>query len=351
MIAQPGERWIYSDLGYVLLGFVVEAITGDTLANFSEVNMFKPLAMTRTSYRSHWQDSPSAAKGYEFHRNQYRRGECSIPRSPRADGAVNSTAEDIARWHRGLCAGKLISLSLLKVAESVSHLEDRTPVPYGFGWAVSEIRGIKIIEHGGNIAGFRSHFIKVPSIDLFVAIMANATDDRTPPSYLALQIASFALGKPLVQTAIAVPESLLLRCVGTYRTWSGVVRTLTLDSGRLFSQKTGGRKHELLPVGPGTFDFKGSLTRIEVSRGPAGMAQELTVFRRYGDPEVALRQTDKMDAGLLFATTRRSSSHSSLPGPDPLSGLRLKIRASPQETSVTISSRHGSPGSASKSAP
>ena len=115
----PGARWSYSNTGYVVLGLVVEAVTGDSLANELQRRIFAPLALRRTSFDSSPRIRGAHAHGY-FH----------LPKRPLEDvtalspslgwaaGAVVSTAGDLARFYRALLGGHVLSGELLQQMET-----------------------------------------------------------------------------------------------------------------------------------------------------------------------------------------------------------------------------------------
>src|SRR5256885_235440 len=111
---QPGEKWEYSNSGYVLLGYLLEKISGQRYQDFVRDNLFTPLGMTESGYDSHAAIILHRASGYTPGANgPVNAGyiDMSIPFSA---GALYSTTEDLLRWEQGLFGGKVLSAASLK---------------------------------------------------------------------------------------------------------------------------------------------------------------------------------------------------------------------------------------------
>jgi len=140
---QPGEKWNYSNSGYVLLGYLIEKISGQPYAKFVQENIFDPLGMKDSGYDSNSALMLRRASGYAPSANgPVNAGyiDMSIPLSA---GGLYSTTEDLLRWEQGLFGGKLLSpASLQKMTTPFKN-------DYACGLAVHMVKGRKLIEHGG----------------------------------------------------------------------------------------------------------------------------------------------------------------------------------------------------------
>ena len=162
---QPGEKWEYSNSGYVLLGYLLEKISGQRYQDFVRDNLFAPLGMTESGYDSHAAIIPHRASGYAPGANgPVNAGyiDMSIPFSA---GALYSTTEDLLRWEQGLFGGKVLR------AESLKKMTTPFKNDYGYGLAVRTAHGYTVIEHGGGIEGFNTQLAYDPTAVL---------DDREP---------------------------------------------------------------------------------------------------------------------------------------------------------------------------
>jgi len=106
---QPGERWSYSNSGYVLLGYLIEKISGESYAQFLQDNIFKPLGMVDSGYDSNSTVIPNRASGYAPNKDGLVNAGYIDMTIPLSAGGLYSTTEDLLRWEQGLFGGKLLS--------------------------------------------------------------------------------------------------------------------------------------------------------------------------------------------------------------------------------------------------
>ncbi len=164
----PGEQFKYSNSGYLLLGFIIEKVSGQTYEEFLKGNIFGPLNMDNSGY-----DHPSAilkhrASGYNLAVEGLINGPYNNMTAPHAGGALYSTVEDMFLWDRALYTEKILKKSSL----------DRMFTPfkgnYGYGWIIDSIFGHKRIQHGGSIVGgFQSHIARYVDDDVLIVLLCN----------------------------------------------------------------------------------------------------------------------------------------------------------------------------------
>jgi CubicO group peptidase (beta-lactamase class C family) len=147
---EPGEKWSYSNSGYVLLGYLIEKITGDTYEKFVSENVFTPLGMKDSGYDSNFAVIPRRAVGYVAGSNGYQHAGFIHMSIPHGAGALYSTTEDPLKWEQGLFGGKLLQ------AASLEKMTKPFKNNYAFGLQVDTAGGHKVIEHGGGIEGFNT---------------------------------------------------------------------------------------------------------------------------------------------------------------------------------------------------
>jgi CubicO group peptidase (beta-lactamase class C family) len=148
---EPGEKWSYSSSGYVLLGYLIERISGESYAKFVQENIFAPLEMKDSAYDSNSAIISHRAAGYEPGANGPRNAGFIHMSIPFAAGALYSTTEDLLRWEQGLFGGKLLS------AASLQKMTTPFKNDYAFGLGVVTKNGRKLISHGGGIEGFNTY--------------------------------------------------------------------------------------------------------------------------------------------------------------------------------------------------
>lgn len=171
---QPGEKWSYSNLGYVLLGILIHKVSGKFYGDFLQVRVFKPLEMSTARIISEEDIVANRAAGYRVVNGQLKNQNWVSPSlNTTADGALYLTVYDIAKWDAALYTEKLLKRATLEQMWTPVKLNNGTTHPYGFGWALGEVRGHRIVEHGGSWQGFKSHIARYVNDKLTIVVFAN----------------------------------------------------------------------------------------------------------------------------------------------------------------------------------
>lgn len=187
----PGSRYLYSNTGYILLGVIVQRVTGQSLRTFTEERIFRPLGMRNTHYQDdHTEAVPGRAAAY----------------SPRAGGgyAINiwnndlvgqgglmTTLSDLARWDENFYTGAVGGRGFLARQLERGRLNDGTPLAYAYGLEVGAYRGLPVVEHGGSTGGYRTHLLRFPTQHTSVATFCNVSN--AGPATLAQRVADVVL--------------------------------------------------------------------------------------------------------------------------------------------------------------
>lgn len=137
----PGERWQYSDVGYFLLGMIIEKASGQRYRIFLADRFFKPLGMTSTSVLDQWSILKNRAAGYTLRNGEIvnirRVAQVELP----SHYGIFSNVQDFVKWDNSLATGKVLKLSSLEQMWTSVKLNDGGTFPYGFGWQFDERRG------------------------------------------------------------------------------------------------------------------------------------------------------------------------------------------------------------------
>lgn len=170
---QPGERWSYSNTGYLLLGAVIHRATGRFYGDLLHDLIFAPLGMRTTRIISEADIVPNRAAGYQLSKGAIKNQDWVSPSlNTTADGALYFSVHDLARWAIAL-NHRRPSARVLQQAWTPVRLNDGGTYPYGFGWDLSEQRGHSRIGHTGSWQGFKSAIYRYPELDLTVIVLAN----------------------------------------------------------------------------------------------------------------------------------------------------------------------------------
>ena len=210
---QPGEQWAYTNLGYIVLGYLLERVTGQTYEEFIRENIFKPLGMNDSGLMSFVKVIPRRATGYWPGSNGIENAERPDARIGFSAGSLYSTTEDLLRWEEGLFVGKLLS--------PASRRKMTTPFKsdYACGLHVSRVNGHLMVEHDGNNIGFNSDMAYYPEERLAVIVLANL--NGTVTGEMTKGLAAVAHGEipptPSVHKEISLANEVLARYAGTYQ--------------------------------------------------------------------------------------------------------------------------------------
>jgi CubicO group peptidase (beta-lactamase class C family) len=171
---RPGERWSYSNTGYVLLGALIRRVSGRFYGDLLRDSVFGPLGMRDSRIISEAEIVPNRADGYVLDGGALRNQEWVAPLlNTTADGALYVTVRDLARWAVALNHGRVPNRRALDTAWSPVRLSDGATYPYGFGWYLLEQRGQRRISHTGSWQGFKTVIARYPGSALSVIVLAN----------------------------------------------------------------------------------------------------------------------------------------------------------------------------------
>jgi CubicO group peptidase (beta-lactamase class C family) len=171
---RPGEKWQYSNLGYVTLGILISKVTGKFYGEFLQERIFKPLGMTTARIINDADIIPNRASGYRLVNGELKNQEWVSPTiNTTADGSLYLTALDMIKWDDALSTGKLLRKTSYDQMWAPIKLADGKTHPYGFGWGIGSTNGKPVIEHGGAWQGFKSHIARYPANKLTVIVFAN----------------------------------------------------------------------------------------------------------------------------------------------------------------------------------
>jgi CubicO group peptidase (beta-lactamase class C family) len=175
----PGSRFRYSNSGYVLLGYIIERVSGETYARFLQENIFTPLGMRDTGYDVKYPKLPEHATGYY---QGYAKPQDYDPSVFYAAGALYSTVDDLLLWDQALLRHALVTQQSLNDMFTV-HIPCPPSGPrgcllhsdlgYGYGWFLAAQPQGKLIYHVGRVDGFLAYNGFYPKSDLIVVVLSN----------------------------------------------------------------------------------------------------------------------------------------------------------------------------------
>ncbi len=246
----PGAEYSYSNSGYQLAAEIVERVSKQKFADFVNERVFKPLGMTKSSWRDDYRKLiPGRAQGYSK----------SGPTAPWmlnmpimnvvGNGGMLTTVGDWLKWNAALDA-KTLGAPFVEALETQAILNDKRKISYALGVDVGTYNGIKEVTHSGGTAGYQTYLARFPEKKLSVAALCNGF----PPSSgdVVYSIVDEIFGpwpQPQPVAAASVPEEQLKKYAGVWKNdVTRNVNRLALDKGAL--NINGGA---LKPIGDGSF--------------------------------------------------------------------------------------------------
>jgi len=263
---QPGEKMSYSNSGYVLLGYLIEKISGASYEKFVQQNIFAPLGMKDSGYDSNTTIIRHRAAGYAPGPGGAVNAGFIHMSIPHAAGALYSTTEDLLRWEQGLFGGNLLSpASLAKMTTPFKQ-------DYAFGLSVRTVNGRKMISHGGGIEGFNTMLAYYPEDKMTVAVLANLNGQA--PDQIATMLAAIAHGEkvqlPSERKEISVAPKILAEYAGTYELAPDFKVVMTVEGDQLMTQATGQPKFPMFAEAETKFFLKVVDAQVEFFRNDKG---------------------------------------------------------------------------------
>ncbi len=213
----PGERYLYSNSGYVLLGAVIEALSGTAYRTFLLERFFRPLGMRQTRYLY---DEPIVAKrarGYSLGPKGLENARTMSMTLPHAAGALGSTVGDLLTWSHALRSGRAVSAQSYAAMIEPARLNDGSLSEYGFGLIGLKFRDRTAITHLGGINGFATMLTHFPEDDLTAVVLANLDSFPVERALLALTRRALDLPDHPARPNISVAADELARCAGLYQ--------------------------------------------------------------------------------------------------------------------------------------
>lgn len=193
----PGSKWAYSNSGYVVLGLIVQKLSGESFPDFLHDRIFSPLKMSNTvAYVRGTNEVPNRAFGHSLENGTWKQTDQSATSATLGDGGVYSSLEDLAKWDDALHKNKLLSRTEMQTALSPTNVPgvtepDGSPAQYGFGWFLNPYKSHQRMWHYGETIGFRTAIQRFVTEHLTVIVLSNRADLN--PSALALQISDLYL--------------------------------------------------------------------------------------------------------------------------------------------------------------
>jgi D-alanyl-D-alanine carboxypeptidase len=286
----PGERWLYSSSGYILLGHVIERVSGRSYERFVTDEIFTALGMTSTRVGSMHDVIGRRASGYQKDGHRYVNARYASLTQAYSSASLVSTVDDLGRWDRALDGEVLLKRASLDRMFTPARLSSGRSTRYACGWWIAQLGGRQVIAHGGGTNGFASVLLRIPQEHLVVVILSNNPAHDPSPCLMAVRIAARLLGLP-EHPVVTLPSATLDEYAGVYvDDQENVTRIVTCAGGRLSTQRAGGDRSHLQASACDLFYYPDGFSTLRFIRDGKGQVTEAVIDRILG-PEVPLRKT------------------------------------------------------------
>jgi len=239
----PGERYLYTNTGWILAAQLVYRLTGKTLAEFAKERIFTPLGMRDTRFLSD-RDAviPNLAESYGPDGNTFQVRRNPYDGAIMGAGGIHTTVEDFGRWLDNYDTGVVGGPDVIRTMTTATALNDGSPatsspgMAYAIGLTVGTERGLRVVAHGGAWGGFRGHFLRFPDQRFAVSTFCNVTN--AGPSDLARKVAAVYLDDRMEPDTTAAwadalaKEARVPMSAASLRSFAGVWRNVDLGQVR-----------------------------------------------------------------------------------------------------------------------
>jgi D-alanyl-D-alanine carboxypeptidase len=240
-----GTQMQYDNTGYVLLGRVIELVTGKSLGVVLRDELFVPLGLTHTSYCDLNAIVPQRASGYSRVGTEVRRAVLWWPDMAHGAGGICGSTGDLIAWSRALHGGKVLSPASYATITAPGHLSDGTELRYGMGLLRTEVARHRAFQHTGGIAGFTTWLAYLPDDSLHIAMTVNLIAGSERPSLAGVKLVERVLGVPVEEAErVVLPQAARQAIAGSYGT---AERSITVkDDNGTISLAVGGAAPEVV---------------------------------------------------------------------------------------------------------
>ena len=270
---EPGSKYSYSNSGYLLLGYIIEKVSGKTYENYMRENIFYPLGMKQTGFD--FTQKIAKATGYYDNGTSFIKSMIVDSSGSYAAGAMYSTVNDLQKWVSAIHDKKLIS------PESWTKALTPFKENYAYGFSRGSLNGKELIWHNGGIHGFLSQLVYFPGSNSSVILLSNYMqsnlDDLARALSMLLHGEKPAL--PKVRTEIQLPLEVLQQYTGTYELFPGFSITVSLEGNNLVAKATGQETFRLFAEKEDFFFYKAVDAQVRFVKGADGKISHLILYQ------------------------------------------------------------------------
>ncbi len=184
-----GERYSYSNSGYLLLGAIMDRVSGRHYSELLRERVFQPLGMHSARLIDEAAIVMHRAAGYRLLDGKLANQAWVAPeQNTTADGSLYLSLADMIAWDRGVRAGRVLRPESWRQIFTPVRLNSGNPYPYGFGWELPTVNGQQVESHDGGWQGFSVHISRYLGSDISIIVLTNLAEGD--PARIARRVAA-----------------------------------------------------------------------------------------------------------------------------------------------------------------
>jgi len=299
----PGESWMYSNTGYIILAILIERISGQSYADYLFEQIFQPLGMTRTRVYNRRMDPGAVPEDfawgyvYRLEHNGYVLPDV-VPElnyvnyldGLQGDGMVNSTVMDLLRLDRALYEDQLVPSQLREAMFTPVTLHNGETFDYGFGWLIEQHPQLgRAVSHSGGWPGYATQFKRYIEQDATVILLQNGERGYAYTHQLLHSIEQILAGEPYDIPQPAAQPAIISLTVEDYEPFLGdyqikdeqgqsIAVTVYVQQDHLYMSLNNNMMVRLLPISNMRFYEQQTVTELEFSTAEAGKSKQFVWY-------------------------------------------------------------------------
>lgn len=271
-----GENFAYSNSNYILLGRIIEKVSGQPFAAFLQENIFAPLGIKNSGYDDNTALLKHRAVGYIRQPDRIVNALYMDMSNAYAAGGLYSTAEDLLLWNQALETEKLVS------KKSLAEIFTPGKGNFGYGWFVNRDANRLVISQGGLNSGFASAIYRYPEERVCIILLNNFENAAPFLTRVGRDLTAILFSEkyelPSESVAIKVDPKIYDAYVGEYEFGPNRVITITKEGNKLFAQRTGAPRNEMFAESETKFFLEIADVKFVFLKNEAGKVSGMILF-------------------------------------------------------------------------
>jgi len=282
---RPGEMKRYSNSGYFLLGVIVKRVTGMSVGEFAEKEIFAPLGMKHTAYHYDPVKAGDPAVGHVSDGDgKYRVYRLALDTQDLGYGGIYTTVEDMCLWDQNFNRNRIGGKNFTTLMQTRGVTNGGDTLTYAFGLEISKYMGLNTVSHQGGNPGYNAFILRFPDRKFSVICLANYPLYTTRLSY---SIADLYLGiqkkeekheemtEPAASVTVHVDPAVYAGYAGKYMASDGAILIVSIQENRLFIQPPGVGPLELYAKSAAEYFLKAAHVQVSFGRDENGKVAKL----------------------------------------------------------------------------